>query len=212
MKHPKYYNYLNAEEKEDWDRIIDIFSELKKSFQLKGARNPLIKHFNLFADKQKPKFFNSWQVSDGSESISLCLIEYESSYHTADQFGGETHTANHKYFFGYLGSEKDFGRTLLRQETLADKISELFVPMEIDIKGYLKFSNKYYVLSNDKAKFLQSINKELLDYLADQKNLELEFNTHNCLFLLDKAIDLEQTIRLCKTGLQLSRILNGKTK
>ena len=136
------------------------------------------------------------------------MIEYQIRYQSVSNYGASTHTSNHKYFFGHLSTKKDFGHTLIRPETLADKISELFNPVEIDIKGYRKFSNKYYVLSNDKQKFLSSISSKLLKYLENQSRLEIEFFDQECLFRLDKAIDLKQTLKLCDIGINLDIILN----
>ncbi|MCU4163776.1 hypothetical protein [Carboxylicivirga caseinilyticus] len=205
---PKYIENLNESDRNEWLKVKDISSELRKHYQITGTRNPLIKKFHLFADKQKPIFFNSWRVNSASNSFSLCLIEYQTSYQSVSTFGASTHTSNDKYFFGHLSIMKDFGHTLIRPETLGDKIAELFNPVEIDIKGYWKFSNKYYILSNEKEKFLGSLTGKFIKYLENLRKPEIEFYGHECLFRLDKAIDLKQTIELCNIGINLDIILN----
>lgn len=208
IKIPKHIEKLSNSDQSDWLKVKDITSELEKHYQITSARNPFIRQFHLFADKQKPIFFNSWRVFRGTNSFSLCLIEYQTRYQTVSNYGASAHTSNHKYFFGHLSTKKNFGHTLIRPETLADKISELFNQIEIDIKGYRKFSNKYYVLSNDKEKFLSALNSKLIKYLENQSKLEIEFYGQECLFRLDKAIDLKQTITLCNIGIHLDIILN----
>lgn len=208
IKLPKYLRNLDRNEQEDWVKIKEISNELKNHYRITNARNPLLSNFHLFAGKQKPTFFNSYTIHSDSNAFTLCIIEYQTTYQEVSNHGGRTHTANHKYFFGHIGAKKDFAHTLIRPETLADKITELFVPVEIDIKGYRKFSNKYYVLSNDKEKFLGALSKDLLDFLAQQNHLEIEFNGQACLFKLDKAIELKQTLKLCEIGMHLDEILN----
>lgn len=207
LKLPRNLQLLTKADRESWQEVQEIFEALEKHYEITSARNPNLKDFHLFADKQKPSFFNSWRLRKDGQSFSLCLIEYETNFQEVGITGASIKPLRHKYFFGHLNAVKDYGRTLIRPETLGDKISELFLPNELDLKGFQKFNWKYYVLAKEKDKFLASTTRELLNFLADQNNLQVEFNGNRCLFRLDKAVNLKETLALAEIGLELERLL-----
>ena len=205
----KQYASLSKEEQEEWDIIDSIFDELRKHYQVKTAFKPSIHKFELVNSKIKPSFFKAWTVSNGTEHFTLCLIEYGFQYEAVtSQYHSSVKTQFDKYFFGLVSSQKDFGRSLFRPETIADKISEFFNPVEIDIEGEKKFSSKYYIFSNDETQFFEALDSPLLTYLRDEKVIELEFYNKKGLFRLTKSINLEGTLDLCRIGLNLYKALN----
>lgn len=208
----KHYVSLSKEEQEEWDMIDDIFDKLRQRYEIKSTFKPSIHKFDLINSKIKPSFFKAWKVSNGSEHFILCLIEYGFQYEAiTSKYHSSVKTQFDKYFFGLVSSQNDFGRSLFRPETIADKISEFFQSVEIDIEGEPKFSRKYYVLSNDETKFFEALDTPLLIYLRDEKVFELEFYNRKGLFRLTKAINLQETLDLCRIGLNLYQVLNGKS-
>lgn len=203
------YQKLSKEDQKEWDKIDLILGQVRELYNVKNAFKPQIQKFQLVNSKLKPSFFKSWKVSDGTHHFTLCLIEYGTSYEEiSNKYSSKISTDFHKYFFGYISSQKNFGRTLFRPETIADKISEFFQSVEIDIEGEPKFSSKYYILSNDETKFFDALDTPLLTYLRDEKTIELEFFNKKGLFRLTKAIDLNETLDLCRIGIGLHGALN----
>lgn len=208
FKYPKYYTTLNDKERQAWDDFVAIFESIAARFQVIPCPKPAISNFYLFASKRKPVFYRSWMVHDGNLNFKLLMIEYEIQWEEASPYGSFIRTAKHKYFFGYLASNRNFGRVFLRPETLGDQIAELFQPVELDIKGFTRFNMKYYLLASDKARFLRTIDRETLDFLATTRGLQLEIHGQRCLFRLQKALDQKETLELCKIGHALHNLLN----
>jgi len=199
---------LSDQKREEWAYINTCFEAVNRQFDIHHVNNPIITRFHMFKSKRKPKYFNSWMINKGNFQFVLCLIEYEIEWHEATPFGGFARTAEHKYFFGYLHMNTSFGLSYIKPETMLDKINELANPIEIDFPDDRSFSRKFYVLSKNKEQLESALKPELKKYLIATKNLELEFRNRACLFRLPKAIDLEETIRLCEIGLKLDEIIN----
>ncbi len=205
----KEYRQLSADEREEWDQIDAVFKEIQETYTVQSTIKPNIKKFDLINSKMSARFFRAWKVSDGTTHFTLCLIEYGFEYTSVHNHGSSIKSQTDKYFFGLVDSPKDFGRTLFRPETIADKISEFFQSVEIDIEGEPEFSHKYYVLSNDEPKFFKAFDTPLLSYLRDEQPFTLEFYNQKALFRLNKSIDLKETLKLCEIGLGLTEALNS---
>lgn len=77
---------------------------------------------------------------------------------------------------GLAELRKDYGRALIRPETIADKIAEVFKHVELDFENDKEFSRKYYVLSNNESKFRMQVTTQFLNCIAKFDNLEIEIN------------------------------------
>ena len=77
---------------------------------------------------------------------------------------------------GLAELRKDYGRVLIRPETIADKIAEIFEHVELDFNTDKEFSRKYYVLSNNESKFRMQVTTPFLNCIAKFDNLEIEIN------------------------------------
>jgi hypothetical protein len=195
-------------DKKLWLSCRDCLNDVEQAFQIDEIHEPGIGNFLIITSKQKPDCYFAWKVSLSLHSFELCLIQYETVYYTASNYGGHEHTDSHIYFFGHLDLKNDFGVGLMQPETIADKVSELFNPIEIDFETHPKFSSRYYVLAEDREHFSNAIPADLLDYLQDIKGLQIEFRNRKCLFRLPKAVDRNECLELCNIGLTLDRILN----
>lgn len=188
----KYPSNLSPQEREKWDYNQQYLSEIAKRYTVKHTYNPILRNFYLFNSKKKTRYFNSWRVSNGQHSLILCLIEYEIQWEEA----------------GYLRLRKSFGQTLIRKETVLDKIEELLNPMELDFPDHKAFSQKYYVLTDDEDLLKSSLDEKLKDYLVERKNLSVEFHNRACVFRHATAADIVESIRLCEIGFKLDELIN----
>jgi hypothetical protein len=55
-------------------------------------------------------------------------------------------------FWAFVKLKRDFGRILIRRETFTDKVLEVLHPIELDFTDDKPFSDKFYVITNDKEK------------------------------------------------------------
>ena len=205
MKFTKSYRGSSEKDEEDWKTILKCLNSIDKKYQVLKSKCPTLKNFNLFSSKKEVKHIDTWEIKSDKNQFKLCLIEYGFEYRTGKSVTKDTH----KYFFGYLNISKDYGKTLIRPETIVDKLSEFFSPVEIDFSSNKEFSDKYYCLSSDKENLIKVIEPKLLKFLASISDIQIEFNGKKCLIRLPKAIDFYETELLCKIGLKLDEILNN---
>jgi hypothetical protein len=95
----------------------------------------------------------------------------------------------------------DFGRVLIRRETLADKIIELVHPIELDFPEDKPFSDTFYVLVNDRDKASRAINRNLRNAVMDirEDNFIIEIFEHTLLIGRTDLISAEKAIYLAQS-------------
>ena len=110
--------------------------------------------------------------------------------------------------YGKIRLNSSWSRTVIRPERLSDKFIELFNQKEVDFESNIKFSKKYYVLSDDEKELRSKVTFEFLDYLESIDGLTLELNKKECVFKLPKTNDFNESLRLLEIGYQLNCLLN----
>ena len=203
---PKNYRNLSQEEKADWNNVKKIFKSIAVNFKVSKVASPTLSSFENFNEQNNLKLLQSYKIQKDDNQFTLCLIEYNTSHQEARQYGGTIRTNSHKYVFGLVRTNNDFGNAFMRPETIGDKVSEFFSPTELDVKGFDKFNQNYYLLASDKKKFLTAMNGQLLNSIAELKNIQMEFVGRKCLFRLKKSIDLNETMDLCKLGISMAAL------
>ncbi len=204
---PKNYKNLSQEEKADWKYLKKIFYSISTEYKVLKASKPSLSDFQKFDLENPLKQLQSYNIQKGNNQFTLCLVEYDTSHQEASAHGGVLKTNTHKYLVGILNTTRDFGSAFIRPETIGDKISEYFSPTELDIIGFDKFNNNYYLLSSDKQKFIAAASGDFLHTIAQTKNMKMKFAGKRCLFNLKKAIDLNEAMELCKLGIIMSKNL-----
>lgn len=189
------------------EQCIDSLKEIQRFFSLHDTTKPDLSGFYSIGSKQQPVHFTTWRIGNNRNNFDLCLIEYELSYFSGGHRTGGIKTEVHLYFFGHLQLKRDYGTGLIRPETIRDKINEWVNPVELDIPSHPRFSRKYYVLSTEKDRFSNQLSTELLDFIEQTEELQLEFNGNQCLFRLSGAINHQESINLCSVGLKLDDLL-----
>lgn len=146
--------------------------EVKGSFAIKGKSDCYV----LFVEMQCP--------AENHGSIPSSSTVYRTVYET--------------WALAYL--KKDFGRVLIRPETLADKILELVHPVEIDFKEDKAFSDTFYVLANDFDKANAAIDRSFRNAVMDIRhdNFVLEIVDHTLVVGDRKPVAPENSIRLAE--------------
>jgi hypothetical protein len=75
---------------------------------------------------------------------------------------------------GMKSLNKNFGNILLRPETLADKIVELFSRTEIDFNDYPLFSTKYYLLADNESLCKSFATNQRINLIEDQNEILIQ--------------------------------------
>lgn len=94
--------------------------------------------------------------------------------------------------------KKDYGKVLIRPETFADKISELFAPTEIDFEDHPVFSKNYYMLSNEPEKLKFIITNHFLDCIEKYRGLEIEIAGNILVVRLRKNVTAENALSIAE--------------
>ncbi|WP_295651798.1 hypothetical protein [uncultured Mucilaginibacter sp.] len=113
--------------------------------------------------------FNFYQKAEvvGEITVNGCyIILVNVSYIAVGDKYGDRHI-DARQLWAVVKFKKDFGRILIRHETLADKITELIHPIELDFADDKPFSNKFYVVTNDKNKALLAMNWNFRNAVMD---------------------------------------------
>jgi len=75
---------------------------------------------------------------------------------------------------GFARLKKNYGKVLIRPETIEDKIVELFDHADIDFSEEPDFSKKYYVFASDEVCFRKNVTPSFLQAIAKQDFFEIE--------------------------------------
>lgn len=102
----------------------------------------------------------------------------------------------------------DAGHILLRKETLKDKLTEFFQPLELDIDSDEDFSNQFYVLAKDEKKAFRFLNDQCRNILLDFVNFsfQLEVFKNRILITENKCLGKCDDRRLADMVNQLGNI------
>ena len=113
---------------------------------------------------------------------------------------------NHIWALAYL--KHDFGRVLIRRETLADKIIELIHPVELDFKEDKPFSDTFYVLVNDHQKAVSAIDRNFRNAVMDirEDDFVIEIVEHTLIIGSHKPISPERALHLAEFVARIASI------
>lgn len=196
--------------REHQEACQECLEEIFVQFGNSEAPKISIEKFAMTSEAKSPQTIFAWRIGNKFNTFTLALVEYCIQYMKGSRHGHGAQFIEeaHLYVFGHLKLNKDFGATYIRPESFKDKILEMFVPVEIDFAAAPEFSSKYYVLSNDKEKFIQAVPHALMRYLTDIERLEIEFRNKECLFRFEGPVEKKKSLQLCEIGVTLDRILN----
>ena len=193
------------------EEILDLTQDEFQFIDLNRSiiNEVLLRKFYIFSCRGSLELLNAWKVIQDNNSFYLCNVAYETTISIRGQYSSYSSTQKHSYFYGFLKPGKSFGRSLIRPETLQDKISEVFKNHEIDFKENKEFSSKYFCESLDREKFVRNLSPRLMDYLCTLDYLEIEFNDDGCLFRMEHSIwNKKEAFKFPFIGIKLSSLLN----
>ena len=154
---------------EEVDRLHDTYKALKAKFNIEFTGNIdfYLDQFEVFRRYQGIKLRESYAIRQLNNDCYVFFIE--THLRSMGQKGGIVDCyENQTWALAYL--KKDFGRVLIRRETLADKIIELVHPVELDLDEDKAFSDTFYVLVNDYQKAMAAIDRNFRNAVMDVRH------------------------------------------
>ncbi|PAW93740.1 hypothetical protein CKK33_09640 [Mucilaginibacter sp. MD40] len=104
--------------------------------------------------------------------------------------------------------KKDFGRVVIRTETIMDKIREMVFPIELDLKEDKAFSNRFYVLTDDRHKTEAAMTPEFRAAIMSIKKSDfvIEIYEHTLIIGNHKPVTPENTLYLADFVARLAEL------
>jgi hypothetical protein len=150
---------------ETTERYNDTYKALKENFSIQptGHIDFNLKQFEVFKNCLDVQVKGSYVIKQDCGDSYILFVEVK--YKLAGEKAGTHHQEHQVWGLTYL--KKDFGRVLIRRETLTDKILELIHPLELDFKEDKPFSNTFYVVVDDHTKAESGMDRNFRNAVMD---------------------------------------------
>ena len=180
------------------DSFYAIRQTLKGKFNLQqtGHIDFNLQQFEVFKHCHAIELQSSYVIKTDGNSSYILFVE---THCKAEYKAGITDTYDHQtWALAYL--KHNFGRVLIRPETLRDKIVELIHPLEIDFAEDKAFSDTFYVVANDHEKAVTGINRNLRNAVMDvrEDDFIIEIVDHTLIIGSKKTITPEAAVHLAQ--------------
>jgi hypothetical protein len=137
---------------------------------------------------------------------SYLLFVDMDTFHVSPKQHPAHYTEYQPWALAYL--KRDFGRVFIRTETIIDKIREIIFPIELDFKEDKPFSDRFYVLTDNKRKTELAMTQEFRDAMMAIKETDfvVEIFEHTLIIGNRKPITPENTLYLADFVARLSEL------
>jgi len=191
---------------EEIDRFHDTYKALKSKFPIEttGTIDFHLEQFEIFNSYIDVNLRDSFAIKHQQNDSYLFFLETQTKNHEKGSVAG---CMEHQtWALAYL--KHDFGRVLIRRETLADKIFELVHPVELDFEEDKPFSDTFYVLVNDRIKAAKAIDRNFRNAVMDvrEDNFIIEIVEHTLVIGDRKPITPQRAVFLAEFVSRVSAI------
>jgi len=185
--------------------ISAILATLQQRFRVEqtGHIDFHLEQFSVFKNYSDVCLSSSYAVKNKNNDSYILFTEATPKH--ADH-GKTLATEHHVWALAYL--KHDFGKVLIRRETLVDKIKELIHPVELDFAEDKAFSDTFYMLVSDRQKATTGADRNFRNVVMDIRldDFVIEIVEHTLIIgntqprNAEKAMHLAEFVsRLCTT-------------
>lgn len=193
---------------------LRFINHLSKHYTLKSGNFPNLNNFSIINSNYDVELIGGFKIKlKNKHNCNIFIIRYsemEYKFSEYTPYGGDFDSTAYNYIFIKITLNKNWGKALIRPETVQDKIRELFIKEEIDFKSHKTFSENYYVLAKNKLSFIENMNNDILSFLEKTPGLTIEFLENECIFRLPKANHFKEAIQLIEIAEEIVPLLNQK--
>lgn len=193
------------------DNLFETYNALKSRFivDATGHINFNLGDFDLFKHYHYIKTIGSYAIKNGPTNCYVLFTEthmQDVSPGSATSYRGNVvrnYCDYQTWAVAYL--KRDFGRVLIRPETLADKIIELVHPIELDFEEDKAFSDTFYVLVNDRWKADAAMDRNFRNAVMDMRHesIVIEIVDHTLIVGYRKTVSPDTALLLADFVLRL---------
>ena len=94
----------------------------------------------------------------------------------------------------------DYGKIMIRPESIQDKVQEIFVKSEIDFPDHPGFSSRYYFVADDKGLARSFATDRRLSLIGMQRELFVEINNNILLAKFARNVSYDDCLVLLELG------------
>lgn len=184
------------------DTLDETYKLLKSKFhvELTGNIDFHLEDFEVFRDCTDVNLRGSYVIKKPRSDCYALFVEI----HKVKKNGNTRSSSLYDYYdyqtwtLAYL--KEDFGRALIRLETLADKIIELIHPVELDFEEDKAFSDTFYVLVNDRWKAEAAMDRNFRNAVMDirHEDVVIEIINHTLIIGHGKPVSPERSLHLAE--------------
>lgn len=99
----------------------------------------------------------------------------------------------------------DIGRAWIREETISDKINDLFARVDIDFSDFPGFSKNYYVVAEKPDEVRKHLPKRLMETLEQIPGMTIEINGNQALLRPEKNVTENVLLLLLGIGYKMTK-------
>ena len=187
---------------------VDILQEtldaLKARFrvELTGDIDFHLPDFEVFRDCEDVNLRGSYVIKSARTDCYLLFVDIH-----------KVKKGNRGSFYDYYEYQtwalaylkKDFGRVLIRPETLVDKLIELVHPVELDFEDDKAFSDTFYVLVNDRWKADIAMDRNFRNVVMDMRHEDvvIEIIDHTLIIGHNRPVSPDASVQLAEFVVRL---------
>lgn len=189
------------------DTFHETYKALKAKFniELTGNIDFHLEDFELFKHYQEINVRDSYVIKQAQNDCYVLFVEAYDKI-MGGKSGFHHHQEYQTWALAYL--KHNFGRVMIRPETLTDKLLELIHPIELDFKEDKAFSDTFYVLVNDHQKAVTGINRNFRNAVMDirEDDFVIEIVNHTLIIGNRKPISPEKATYLAEFVVRLCSV------
>ena len=182
---------------------IDLFQETyetlktRYSIELSGNIDFQLSDFEVFRDCVAVNIKGSFTIKSARSDCYLLFVETHKFERRGSHLPEKVNMIEYQVW-ALAFTKKDFGRVLIRPETLVDKIIELVHPVELDFDEDKAFSDTYYVLVNDRWKADVAMDRNFRNVAMDvrHEDIVIEVIDHTLIIGYGKPVSPETAMNL----------------
>lgn len=177
--------------------IPAVLTNLMQRFRVEqtGHIDFHLEQFSIFKNYSEVSVTGSYAVKNKNNDSYILLTDAIPKH--ADH-GKTINTQQHIWALAYL--KHDFGRVLIRRETLVDKIKELIHPVELDFAEDKAFSDTFYMLVSDRQKAISGADRNFRNVIMDIRldDFVIEIVEHTLIIGNTHAVSAEKAMHLAE--------------
>ena len=182
---------------------IDILEELQKNYNFREAEgifgiNPgeLLGNFVILSKYRDLNLYDLFKVVINGQVFYFGTLEVEYTWKES------RYPSSVREFQNFMIKRLDFdyGKIMIRPESIQDKVQEIFVKSEIDFPDHPGFSSRYYFVAEDKGLARSFATDRRLSLIGLQRELFVEVNNNILLAKFARNVNYDDCIALLELG------------